>query len=159
MFFNKKRGFTLIELLVVVTIIGILSSLGIYVFKNFTTLGKERVTISNHETAVEVINAMLVHCQNVSNKFEVQPTGFFSGPQPCNTPLENLPSIFQSHFTNEGFKNPFNKKFPQFDILDTDKPPLGTTLFTFSPSLKILRLVTNFSDTEALLVTDIKDDR
>jgi hypothetical protein len=70
-----------------------------------------------------------------------------------------LPSIFQSHFTNEGFNNSYNKKFPQFDILDMPEPPLGVTLLSFSSELKILRLSTKFSQEEDILLTDIKDTR
>ena len=45
-----KKAFTLIELLVVVAIIGILASVGVYGFSNFTQSGKKRsVTRSEND--------------------------------------------------------------------------------------------------------------
>jgi prepilin-type N-terminal cleavage/methylation domain-containing protein len=157
--FNRNNGLTLIELLVVIAIIGILSSSGVYVYKNFTSIGKKNVTLENHNLAVNFITLSLLRCQDSKGYFQVNPSGVYSGPQTCSTPLEDLPSIFQSHFTNEGFNNSYNKKFPQFDILDTLEPPLGVTLLSFSSELKILRLSTKFSQEEDILVSDIKDIR
>ena len=45
---KRNKGLTLVELLVVILIIGILSSLGLYSYKNFTSLGKRNVTLENH---------------------------------------------------------------------------------------------------------------
>jgi prepilin-type N-terminal cleavage/methylation domain-containing protein len=157
--FKRNKGITLVELLVVILIIGILSSIGLYSYKNFTSLGKRNVTIENHNTAVNFITASFLRCHDPKNYFQVKSSGVFSGQQPCSTALEDLPSIFQSHFANESFNNSYNKKFSQFEILDTPEPPLGVTLLSFSSELKILRLTTKFSQEEDILLTDIKDTR
>jgi prepilin-type N-terminal cleavage/methylation domain-containing protein len=157
--FKNNDGLTLIELIVVILIISILSSSGLYFYKNFTSLGKKNVTIENHNLAVNFITVSFLRCQDSKSYFQVKSSGVFSGQQSCSTALEDLPSIFQSHFTNEGFNNSYNKKFPQFDILDMPEPPLGVTLLSFSSELKILRLSTKFSQEEDVLVSDIKDIR
>jgi len=157
--FKNNDGLTLIELIVVILIISILSSSGLYFYKNFTNLGKKNVTIENHNLAVNFITVSFLRCQDSKSYFQVKSSGVFSGQQSCSTALEDLPSIFQSHFTNEGFNNSYNKKFPQFDILDMPEPPLGVTLLSFSSELKILRLSTKFSQEEDVLVSDIKDIR
>ena len=157
--FKRNNGLTLVELLVVIIIIGILSSTGVYFYKNFTSVGKKNVTIENHNIATNFIISSFLRCQDSKSYFQVKSTGVFNGPQSCSTALEDLPSIFQSHFTNEGFNNSYNKKFSQFDILDMPEPPLGVTLLSFSSELKILRLTTKFSQDEDVLVSDIKDTR
>jgi prepilin-type N-terminal cleavage/methylation domain-containing protein len=157
--FKNNDGLTLIELIVVILIISILSSSVLYFYKNFTNLGKKNVTIENHNLAVNFITVSFLRCQDSKSYFQVKSSGVFSGPQSCSIALEDLPSIFQNHFTNEGFNNSYNKKFPQFDILDMPEPPLGVTLLSFSSELKILRLSTKFSQEEDVLVSDIKDIR
>jgi prepilin-type N-terminal cleavage/methylation domain-containing protein len=60
-----KKAFTLIELLVVVAIIGILASVGVYGFSNFTQSGKKSATIANWNQAVTYIKNVFGQCQQI----------------------------------------------------------------------------------------------
>ena len=52
---KTHKGFTLIELLVVVTIIGIISSIGVVAYNGYTNSAKRNATIAQHKTAVKFI--------------------------------------------------------------------------------------------------------
>ena len=58
---NTPKAFTLIELLVVVAIVGVLASIGIYSFSNFTSIAKDAAIKAQHKGIhdfIDLIDAM-----------------------------------------------------------------------------------------------------
>lgn len=109
---TAKKGFTLIELLVVVAIIGILASVGIYSFSNFTEAGKKSATIANWNQASNYIKNIFGQCQLKGNigTIVLSPT---AGSINCSdvgnkTSVNNIADTFKKYFLEIGFKNPYN---------------------------------------------------
>jgi prepilin-type N-terminal cleavage/methylation domain-containing protein len=107
-----KKAFTLIELLVVVAIIGILASVGVYGFSNFTQGGKKSATIANWNQASTYVKNIFGQCQLKGNKGTIvlSPT---AGSINCEdigdkTSVNNIADSFRRYFLEIGFKNPYN---------------------------------------------------
>jgi type IV pilus assembly protein PilA len=107
-----KKAFTLIELLVIVAIIGILASLGVYGFSNFTQEGKKSATIANWNQASIYVKNIFGQCQLKGNKGTIvlSPT---AGSINCEdigtkTSVNNIADSFRRYFLEIGFKNPYN---------------------------------------------------
>ena len=107
-----KKAFTLIELLVVVAIIGILASVGVYGFSNFTQSGKKSATIANWNQASTYIKNVFGQCQLKGNTGTIvlSPT---AGSINCTdigtkTSVNNIADTFRRYFLEIGFKNPYN---------------------------------------------------
>lgn len=76
---DKRKGFTLIELLVVVAIIGIIATIGIIYFTDFTISGKKAALKKNHEYVVKFIEGEIAKCNRL------KATSVLSQSVPCPT--------------------------------------------------------------------------
>jgi len=117
----KNKGFTLIELLVVVAIIGILTSIGIFIFSGSTNSAKIVVAKANHREVVKQFETWSVQC---FDRREVKYTKIIYFPPP-NSPTTFIKGCLYSdgwnlvmdlgynhflrHFQNEWT---LNKRFP-----------------------------------------------
>ena len=164
----KKNAFTLIELLVVVAIIGILAALGVVSFGGFTESAKINLTKSNHNIFVKFVSAQLLKCTSQGNKgyFEIKSAS--NSPdvhqEPCELNKTNTSAFMQiipNHFSNEGFRNPFNLKAAQIhgNQSGSPNPEVGYTHITMSPDSLILYFTTNFKTGELPLASSIRDPR
>lgn len=109
-----KKAFTLIELLVVVAIIGILASVGVYGFSNFTQGGKKSATIANWNQATTYIKNIFGQCQLKGNKGTIV-LSLTSGSINCEdigtkASVLQIAATFQKYFIEIGFKNPYDNK-------------------------------------------------
>jgi prepilin-type N-terminal cleavage/methylation domain-containing protein len=109
-----KKAFTLIELLVVVAIIGILASVGVYGFSNFTQSGKKSATIANWNQAVTYIKNVFGQCQLKGNTGVIVLSST-AGSIDCadigtKASVNNMAITFQKYFLEIGFKNPYDNK-------------------------------------------------
>jgi prepilin-type N-terminal cleavage/methylation domain-containing protein len=107
-----NKAFTLIELLVVVVIIGILSSVGIYAFSNFTNSGKKSATIANWNQASKYIQNIFGQCQLKGNQGTIL-LSVSSGSINCadlgdKTSVNNIADTFRRYFLEINFKNPYD---------------------------------------------------
>jgi type IV pilus assembly protein PilA len=107
-----NKAFTLIELLVVVVIIGILSSVGIYAFSNFTNSGKKSATIANWNQASKYIQNIFGQCQLKGNQGTILLSAS-SGSINCadlgdKTSVNNIADTFRRYFLEINFKNPYD---------------------------------------------------
>jgi prepilin-type N-terminal cleavage/methylation domain-containing protein len=105
---DKRKGFTLIELLVVVALIGIIATIGILNFADFTTSAKIATLKKNHEHVVKFVEGEVAKCNRlkantVLNQSVPCPTkdaDLFFKPFDGNGPLENaLKSIIINPYT------------------------------------------------------------
>ena len=164
----KNKGFTLIELLVVVAIIGILAAVGVVSFGGFTAGAKASAVKANHASVVKFVNVQLLKCTSQGNKgyFEIKSAS--NSPdvhqEPCELNKTNTSAflhIIPNHFSNEGFRNPFNLKAAQIhgNHTGSPNPEVGYTHITMSPDSLILYFTTNFKTGELPLASSIRDPR
>jgi type IV pilus assembly protein PilA len=109
-----SKAFTLIELLVVVTIIGILASVGIFGFSNFTNSGKKSATIANWSQASKYIQNIFGQCQLKGNQGTVVLSAA-SGSINCDdlgtkTSVNNIADTFRRYFLEIKFTNPYDSR-------------------------------------------------
>lgn len=107
-----NKAFTLIELLVVVAIIGILASMGIFGFSNFTNIGKKSATIANWNQASKYIQNIFGQCQLKGNQGSIA-LSTTAGSIDCadigsKTSVNNIGDIFRKYFLEINFKNPYD---------------------------------------------------
>jgi prepilin-type N-terminal cleavage/methylation domain-containing protein len=111
------RAFTLIELLVVVAIIGILSSVGIVAYNNYSLEAKKQATIANWRTVIAFIENTFAQCKIKGSSATIQLSAK-SGSISCNTSTPNaatvnaMADVFMNYFLEQGFVNPYNKSDP-----------------------------------------------
>jgi prepilin-type N-terminal cleavage/methylation domain-containing protein len=109
----NSKGFTLIELLVVVAIIGILAAVGVVAYNGYTNSAKINVTKNNYNELIKLMKVQLTMCdvngnmilmsdENNSQKKDIS----------CSTGTGYLTKYFVNHFSNLGFKSPFNSNEP-----------------------------------------------
>ena len=131
---TMKKGFTLIELLVVVAIIGILAAVGTPIFQGFMATAKVNATKENHTRAKDMISAYIAKCStgtaNISLK--TNSTTSFSNV-PCSSAASTFAQRFASHFTNDGWKNPYSSADTAVQYKNGN-PGKGTTYLYYSGS-------------------------
>ena len=109
----KRNGFTLIELLVVIAIIGILATIGIIAYSNFTLESKKKATIANFSNASKFIEATLLKCDlqggtiNLNNNISIN-----CDANNTRTNVNNMADAFMNYFLSAGFGNPYNENDP-----------------------------------------------
>ena len=97
----SRDGFTLIELLVVVSIIGILSTVGVVAYNGYTSAAKKNAVKSMHAQTIKFIKAEIIKC-------DMGETKVMNGNLNCSERLiaNKIGAATQAAF-EEKFLNPF----------------------------------------------------
>ena len=97
----SRDGFTLIELLVVVSIIGILSAVGVVAYNGYTSAAKKNAVKSMHAQTIKFIKAEIIKC-------DMGETTVMNGNLNCSERLiaNKIGAATQAAF-EEKFLNPF----------------------------------------------------
>ena len=110
-----SKAFTLIELLVVIVIIGVLTTVGIIAYNNYSLEAKKQATISNWRTAIEFIENTFAQCKLKGPTATIQ-LSVTSGTISCaTTPPATAASVnvmadtFMRYFLERRFVNPYNQ--------------------------------------------------
>jgi len=99
-----KKAFTLIEVLVAVIIMGILSSLGVIGYNNYTASVKDTATKANYETINKLSESEFAKCKLNKNSKIFNNHDCKSSTPPSVTQLDD-------YFTNsQKLKNPYDQK-------------------------------------------------
>jgi len=129
--FNRK-GFTLIELLVVVAIIGILAAVGTPIYQGFMATAKVNSTQENHTRAKDMISAYFAKCSTGAKTLELKTNSTTSFTKVlCTSSVQQLAINFAKHFTNDGWKNPYDKSKSAAKY-QNGSGPKGETFIYFS---------------------------
>ncbi len=101
----KIKGFTLLELLVVVAVIGILASVGVVAYNDYTGSAKSTRATFDHHQAVKQMKTLLFSCETQGYvNLKTGPDGSTSNFQ-CSSGAQNLKVQFTAHFFWNGFRN------------------------------------------------------
>ncbi|MBM5787739.1 MAG: prepilin-type N-terminal cleavage/methylation domain-containing protein [Pelagibacterales bacterium] len=108
-----NRAFTLIELLVVIVIIGVLSTIGVIAYNEYSLDAKKQATIANWNSAIKFIENTFAQCKLKGSTavIELSPT---AGRIPCATTPATQASVnamadtFMRYFLEKRFINPYN---------------------------------------------------
>ena len=63
----KNKGYTLLELLIVISIIGVISAIGLPVYNEYSKKTKINASLANHQNYFKSLNARVISCQNNKN--------------------------------------------------------------------------------------------
>lgn len=108
------KGFTLIELLIVVSIIGILSAIGIPIYQGYMATARINMANEQHIRVRDFIASSFAKCgssdvgilltyrQGSNNRKTTKTFG-------CDLSSEEFVIYFSNHFLLEGWKNPYGK--------------------------------------------------
>jgi prepilin-type N-terminal cleavage/methylation domain-containing protein len=109
-----SKAFTLIELLVVIVIIGVLTTVGIIAYNNYSLEAKKQATIANWRTAIEFIENTFAQCKLKGPSATIQ-LSVTSGTISCATTPATAASVnamadtFMRYFLERRFVNPYNQ--------------------------------------------------
>jgi len=99
-----RKAFTLIEVLVVVMIMGILSSLGVIGYNNYTATAKDSATKANYETINKLSESEFAKCKLNKN------SKIFNNHD-CKSTTPPTVAQLDDYFTNtQKLKNPYDQK-------------------------------------------------
>ncbi len=105
---NNQAGFTLIELLVTVSIIGVLSAVGIPAYQGYQANAKIASTKENHSRIKSFIAAELTKCTTgTSTNLNLKDATGGNANVACSSNASQFATAFVGHFTGDGWKNPY----------------------------------------------------
>ena len=127
---TMKKGFTLIELLVVVAIIGILAAVGTPIFQGFMATAKINATKENHVRAKDMISAYVAKCSTGTSTIALKTSSTTAFTNiACSSSAGALAQSFASHFTNDGWKNPYTSSVSAVTYRNGNPAKGGTYLY------------------------------
>ena len=151
---NFKKGFTLIELLVVVAILGILSTIGVVAYTNYTTSAKITAAKDQHYKIKNFIEASYGQCA-LGNSYLALKTCDYGGfscnglslgtisqgtiKRPCKSgsgSASNTAYHFVFHFNNSDFINPYNLDGPVGNNIGGKDPKQCCLMQSWDPRTK-----------------------
>ena len=163
----KQHAFTLIELLVVVAIIGILAAVGVVAYNGYTGAAKKNAAKSNHTNVLKFISSEMQKCEILGY---VQLKSIIGAPSriinvSCDSQgqtTRDMVLVFNAHFQNIGFKNPYNSLEPgttcnlnpNYSSCFYTGPTTGQVIISITgsniPYGNTFTITTKISDTETL---------
>ena len=163
----KKKAFTLIELLVVVAIIGILAAVGVVAYNGYTGAAKKNAAKSNHTNVLKFISSEMQKCEIYGyvqlkvRSWDLTKVDNVTCDKTGQT-TRDMALVFNEHFKNIGFKNPYNSLEPGTACNLTTRnrscnytgPTTGQVIISISgsnvPYGNTFTITTKINDTETL---------
>ena len=153
-FFRNQKGFTLIELLIVVAIIGVLAAVGIPMYNGYIATAKVNATKENHIRIRDFIAASFAKCA-AGSQYIVLKTNTGTVNRPCTWGGSQLGPHLVTHFTSDGFKNPYRTSETCCYYRTDTSPPVGRThiMGIATPTLRISTRVTETGSSQQQTLT------
>jgi type IV pilus assembly protein PilA len=106
---TNQAGFTLIELLVTISIIGVLSAVGIPIYQGYQANAKVASTKENHNRIKSFIASELTKCSaGTTSNLNLKDTLGAKASVDCSSNAANFATAFINHFVGDGWKNPYD---------------------------------------------------